>query len=332
MIGARPLTSSAEDQDLYVRRPFDTRVDRALGEGLNVVLRARRGAGSTSLLHRLEGQLDDVVVVDAAAAESSEQVLHALAARAHVPRSIVSNFAEMWQRVDPLAPPTALRELVSTLHEQNRSLVVLLDGPIDPAVAHDLFGRHRDAVFGLPATWLVLAHEDRAGEYLTPPADVFFEHVDHIEDLKHPEAKELLVRRGLLDPLGPALAQFILDAYDGTPRGLLTLARAQRSRDPVDAEAAIRAYAAATEKLPRSVAMLLAELQGRGPVSATDPELQSRLGVTDRQLRRNFGVLEENGLVAQVPTGRPGPGRPPSTYLLTALGSAAGTNPTATEL
>jgi predicted ArsR family transcriptional regulator len=54
--------------------------------------------------------------------------------------------------------------------------------------------------------------------------------------------------------------------------------------------------------------------------------------VTDRQLRRNLALLEEQGLVTQVPTGRPGPGRPPATYLLTELGSAAGLNPTATEL
>ena len=332
MLSARPLTSSAEDQRLYVRRPVDARVERALAEGLNVVLRTSRGAGATSLLNRLAGSLDDVVELDAAAAETPEQVLQALAARARLPRRVVANIAELWQRSDPLAPPAALRELKAALDEAGRRLVVLIDGPLDPAVAHELFGRHRDAVFALPATWLVVAYDDRAGEYLTPPADVFFEHVDRVDDLDGPTAAEILKRRGLLDELSPEVARFVLAAHDGTPRNLLTLARAKRSLDPAHAEAGLRAYAAATAKLPRGAAMLLAELQGRGAVAATDPELQSRLGVTDRQLRRNFALLEEGGLVTQVPAGRAGPGRPPTTYLLTELGSAAGMNPSATEL
>lgn len=323
MISARPLTSTPADQTLYVRRAVDERIDRALAEGVNVLLRVRRGAGATSMLFRLEGEHPDAVVVDASMAESSEQVLQALAARSGLPRRIMANLAEAWQRIDPLAPPTALRELRSALEEQKRHLLVCVDGPLDPSISHDLFGRHRDAVFSLPATWLVAAHDDRLGEYLTPPADVFFEHVDHIEDLDRERAQAILSRRGILDELTPRLAELVLDAHDGTPRNLLALARAQRMRDPATAEAAVRAYTRTTEHLPRSAAMLLAELQGRGAVSATDPELLSRLGVTDRQLRRNFALLEQQGLVNQVPAGRQGPGRPPAMYMLTDVGSAA---------
>ena len=145
MLSARPLTGTPADQETYVRRPADERVDGALGNGMNVLLRARRGAGATSMLNRVEYELPDAVLVDGGHATSSEQVLQAVAARAHLPRRFAANIAEMVQRLDPLAPPGALRELRSALTEQKRRIFILLDGPLDPGIAHALFGQHRDA-------------------------------------------------------------------------------------------------------------------------------------------------------------------------------------------
>ena len=81
-----------------------------------------------------------------------------------------------------------------------------------------------------------------------------------------------------------------------------------------------RAHAAATAELSRGAHMLLAEMQGRGPVAATDETLRNRLGLTARQMRRNLQELSENGLVEVVPGGRGTPGRPPTTFQLTEIG------------
>ena len=324
-LSARPLTSSDDDQALYVTRPVDDRVEVALATGANVLVAARRGSGATSMLNRLENRIDGhtVVSINAAEASSAEELIGAVAARSGLPREILGQIAVAFSRLDPLAPPTAVEELKSWLREHDRRLVVLIDGPIDAEVSHDLFGRFRDDVFGIPAAWLVVAHEDHAADYLEPPADVFFEHVDRIDGMDSARAKQLLRLRGVESELPADALAAIIDAHDGTPRGILALARGFASRSPEESRAFLLAHAEASAALDRGPAMLLAELQGHGPASATDAELISRLGVTTRQLRRYFDALQEAGLVEVVPSARQGPGRPPTTYMLTALGRIA---------
>ena len=324
-LGARPLTSSEDDQALYVTRPVDDRVEAVLVAGGNVLVGARRGSGATSMLNRLENRIagPTVVSINAAEASSAEEVIGAVAARSGLPRQILGQIAASFSRFDPLAPPAALDELRSWLREHERRLVVLIDGPIDAEISHDLFGRFRDEVFGIPAAWLVVAHDEGAADYLEPPADVFFEHVDRIDDMDSARTKKLLLARGVGNELSADALAAIIDTHDGTPRGVVTLARSFASRSPEESEAFLRAHAEASASLDRGPAMLLAELQGHGPASATDAKLVGRLGVTTRQLRRYFDALQEAGLVEVVPSARQGPGRPPTTYMLTALGSIA---------
>ena len=324
-LGARPLTASEEDQALYVRRSIDQRVQTALDAGHNILLGARRGSGATSMLNRLEVLVKErsPVSINAAEATSAEEVISAIAARSGLPRHILGQLAASFSRLDPLAPPAAVGELREWLRQHDQRLVVLVDGPIDPEISHELFGRFRDDLFSVPAVWLVIAHEDRAADHLEPPADVFFEHVDHIDDLDRESAREMLTVRGVADKLSAEALATIIENHDGTPRGVLTLARSFASRSPEDSVTFLRAHAEASAALDRGPAMLLAELQGRGPAAATDAELLSRLGVTSRQLRRYFDALREAGLVHVVASARQGPGRPPTTYMLTDLGRVA---------
>src|SRR4051794_36535983 len=81
-LSARPLTLSPADQELYVRRPVDDRVDRALDVGLNVLVGARRGAGAPSLLTRLEGERPEPLLINAAEATEPWHVIQTIAARA----------------------------------------------------------------------------------------------------------------------------------------------------------------------------------------------------------------------------------------------------------
>jgi len=311
---ASPLTAADADQALYLRRLVDDRIDAALESQFNVLLGARRGAGATSLLYRVEGEQPDAVLVNAAEAASPWEVLQAIVVRAGVPRQLLGELMAPFERVDPLAAPRLMRDLRQALQKEGRHLTVLLDGPIEPGIAGELFGRLRDSTFSLPMTWIVLAYQDRTAEYVTPPADVFFETLDHIDDLDHDGALALLRRRGAGGLSGSDL---IASKHDGTPRHVLALARSQQRQPTLDA---MRDHAQATAGLTRGAAMLLAELQGRGPVTATDQEMMHRLGITDRQLRRNLSELEKALLVEVVPGARSGPGRPATTYALTPLG------------
>jgi hypothetical protein len=111
------------------------------------------------------------------------------------------------------------------LREQNRHPTILLDSPLDPKVAFELFGRWRDEVFAIPATWVVVAHQDRLAQYLTPPADVFFDVVVRLEPLSREQALEILSRRDTHTMLPADVRESIVESFDGTPRHLLRLAR-----------------------------------------------------------------------------------------------------------
>lgn len=309
----RPAPLTASDSTLYVERSVDAEIVRALGNGDNVLLGAARGSGTTSLLYRLEDALSDAVYLNAERAESAEDLLASLAVRLTL-EPIYS--AELRRGRDPLAPVAGLDALRSRLGDASRRPTVLVDGPIDPGIAFELFGRSRDALFALPMTWLVAANLDRLAEYVTPPADVFFDRVVRLPDFSGIDALDALSRRNALTALSEPERARLADSFDGTPRHLLRLARAFSTAPQHDA----RAHADAAAALSRGARALMLEMQGRGPVAATDDELRSRLGVTDRQMRRYLSELEAVELAELVPGGRPGPGRPPSVYALTALG------------
>jgi DNA-binding transcriptional ArsR family regulator len=279
----------------------------------------------TSLLNRLEGAAPDAILVNAAEAISPDELAESIFARARISPGALGLIKPPYGDLsDPFEPPRALTDLRRFLREEDRHAVILIDGPVAPTVAHGLFGRLRDETFGVPASWVVGAHDGRSGEYLTPPADVFFDEVERIEDLDEAAAEELLSRRGIPRELHDRVRRAVVRAHDGTPRSVLALARGQLRRDPSEAETAIDAFMHATSSLPRGASALLAELQGRGPVTATDHDLQARLGVTDRQLRRDLAALAEGGLVEPLPAGRSTLGRPATTFILTELGRVGG--------
>lgn len=315
---SRPLTSS--EHEVYVRRRADDLVQAAIEAQENVLLGVPRGAGATSLLYRLEDEIEDAVYVNGEHASEAAEVLASVTARLDVPRSLLPDFRVLTSRIDPLAPPAVIQQLRAALVAAHRHPVILVDGPVDPTIAYQIFGRWRDEVFALPATWVVVAHHARLAEYLTPPADVFFDAVVPLEPLSQEEAFEILSRRGALEALTPAMRRAVIEAFDGTPRHLIRLARQQLALNDQDGSAHVQAHVLATAALSRGAHMLLAEMQGRGPVAATDPELRKRLGVTDRQMRRNLHELEEVGLVEVIPGARGTPGRPPATFQLTDIG------------
>jgi DNA-binding transcriptional ArsR family regulator len=320
MTGTGPGPLTASDAALYVPRRVDQVVRRAINTRENVLLGVLRGAGATSLLYRLENGLPDAIYVGAEQALTANEVLASVASRLRVARSLVPDLSALTTHADPLAAPPVLEQVRHALAKADRHPVVLVDGPIAPEVAFELFGRWRDELFALPATWVVVAHEDRLAQYLTPPADVFFDVVIKLDPLCCDEALQLLERRDALAGLSDEVRSGVLEAFDGTPRHLLRLVRRQLGPEPRKALEQMQAHAEAAAALGRGAHMLLAEMQGRGPVAATDPDLRNRLGLSDRQMRRNLLELRDAGLVEIVRGGSGAPGRPPSTFRLTELG------------
>lgn len=316
---ARPLTAS--DGEAYVRRSTDHIVEAALERHENVLLSVARGAGATSLLYRLESVLADVVYLNAEFAESGSEVLDSLASRlGAIPAQ--SGPGPGHSGSDPLGPPPSFGRVSDVLRTGERSPIALVDGPVAPRVAFDLFGRWRNELLTLPLAWLVVAHVDALAEYLTPPADVFFDLVAELEPLSKNEALEVLARRDALGTLSAEARRAVVDTFDGTPRHLIQLARPQMGRDARGWVERIEAHNQLASNLSRGARSLLAEMQGRGIVAATDNDLQRRLGVTARQLRRNLEELRKSGLAEIVPGGGGKPGRPPTNYRLTRLGTA----------
>lgn len=314
---SRPLTAS--DAALYVPREADSAIRAALQQRENVLVGALRGAGATSLLHRLEADLPDALLMNAERAASAADIIASLVSQLRL-RQILPDLQDLLRRPDPLAAPPIMRRIGDTLREEERHPVVLLDGPVDPKISFDLFGRWRDELYVLPLSWVVIAHQERLAEYVTPPADIFFDAIVLVDSLDESKAVELLQRRHVVS-LPDEVEQSISRHFDGTPRHLIRLTRQALASDP--AEVALRAeqLAHATSSLSRGAQRLLVDMQGRGPVTATDLELQRRLGVTDRQMRRNLTELTTAGLAEQLPSSSSAPGRPPTTFQLTPLGS-----------
>jgi hypothetical protein len=315
-LSSRPLTTS--DDALYVSRDADVAVRSALEQGDNVLLGAVRGAGATSLLHRLEAEVSDALLMNAERAASASDVIASLVSQLRLQR-FLPGLQELLHRPDPLAAPPIMRRLDETLRSQGRHPVVLLDGPIDPKVSFDLFGRWRDELYSLPLNWVVLAHYERLAEYVTPPADVFFDAIVLLDGFDAAGALEVLKRRHVL-PLPDDVADSIVRHFDGTPRHLIRLARRVTSSDAGEVAHRAEQLAETAGSLSRGARQLLADMQGRGPITATDPGLLRRLGVSDRQMRRYLAELEAAGLAEQLHSSSSNQGRPPATYRLTPLG------------
>jgi hypothetical protein len=316
VLASRPLTTS--DAPLYVPRDADVAVRNALRARENVLLGAVRGAGATSLLYRLEAELPDALLINAERAASASDVVASVIAQLKV-RPILPELQELLRRPDPLAAPPIMRRLRESLDEAERTPIVLLDGPIDPKISFELFGRWRDELFALPINWIVLAHQERLAEYVTPPADVFFDAIISLDLFDAPRALEVLERRDV-GQLPDSVAEALVRHFDGTPRHLIRLARGALASDPSEAARHAEEHAAAAQSLSRGAQRLLADMQGRGPVTATDAALLQRLGITDRQMRRNLAELEAAGLAELLHSSSSSQGRPPATYRLTPLG------------
>jgi DNA-binding transcriptional ArsR family regulator len=207
---------------------------------------------------------------------------------------------------DPLGPARQLRRLSGV----REGAQVLIDDPTREQ-ALGLFGQFRDELWQIPPTFVVAVRPDVADSLSSPPADVFFDDLARLEPFTGRPAEEL-IRRRLGHTTSPIAIP--LDA-SLEPRALVALAYGEKR--PVDLMPARQdlLLAGAEAAAGRAGAMLLAEMWDRGGVSASDRDLQRRLGVTRNRLTELLRALEDGGILHSHPERREGKtGRPRMIY------------------
>lgn len=335
MLSGRPLLDTRPDAALFVNRTEElAALQSALALGLNALAVGGRGSGKTSLLraflHRARrgelrsdavGPLRSVYVRGEGAGDAADLL-------GRVERSLLGGAlgedGAGRGRSEPGATARGGRDVGSVLADlagsgsaSHEGLLVVLDD-VPAGAGHDLFGVLRDELWAVGLLWVVACPDTERAELLRPPADAFFERVVDLQPLTEAAARDLLRRRmGGETPPEEVLAELVR-AAGGNPRRLLDLARevaAGRLAGGAELAAATTARARALGALGRPEAMVVAEIEALGPVSASDPRLLDRLGWTRPRAAQVLAELERAGLVASE-TVRSGAGRPRRVFRL----------------
>ena len=319
-LSARPLLATRADMALFAGRGWELKeLERALAQRFSVLVVGERGAGRTSLLRALMFHWSP-----STATATDPWLVYVRAAGLTDPEQVLDKVLEVYDRIEEvdvdstpgvrsLGSASALVALAQ--RQQAHPMVVLLDD-VDPLVGNALFGVLRDELWETRTTWVVTATPEGATTILTPPADAFFEVILRVQPLSSPEAIDLLKRRvPKADP--SRLAAIARDG--GQPREVIERARQVDWDSPVADEvlnAIRRGRDFALSLLGRPAAMLAAEMQDLGPVSASDEVLQQRMGWTRPRALQVLTELEAAGLATSASPPRVGPGRPKKIYRL----------------
>ena len=326
MFSNRPLYATAADARLYVDTAAARRFRDAVSRGQNTLLIGDAGAGKTTVLHMTELRLrqrgipycfvglaqarnvGDAAVALARAAADSDWI-------AHLDEGLVR---EALADRDPFAPNSLLR----LLDRAPTSATFILDD-VGAEIGHALFGRLRDELWQLKLTWGVAADAAQASGLLVPPADAFFDRRITLAPLGAEDRVRLLEERSASgsEPLSSRQIKQLADRGPGNPRQLVSYARhiAQEGLRPGDVlQGADRRRQRAEAVGGRAAAMLVAEMEGLGPVSASDERLLERLGWTRPRAAGLLTALEEQGVVVSYQEHRERPGRPRKLYELRA--------------
>jgi Cdc6-like AAA superfamily ATPase len=327
-LSGRPILPTRVDQSLYVARDADMRVQQALGQGLNVLVLGDAGSGKTSLVRHVEYALRDagttVSYVDGRQAGTAAELLDRVRSGLAIERPNDGSVAEMVSVAtgQGLPAPSAQRSLahLARMLPPDQRAVVLVDSP-DQVVAHKLFGQLRDVVWQVPASWVVAADSAVEPELRRPPADAFFDLVERLGTFRFNESIDVLERRGL----SRDQARDVVTGTDGapsggvTPRVLLERARllALEQSSPAELRTSEAAFQDLLGQVSRAAAMLAAEIRGTGAVSASDEQLQRRMGWTRNRLTQVLRELEGAGLARASQSSDGRTGRPRRFYEIT---------------
>ena len=322
MLSGRPLLPTKADRQYLVNRPEADLVVQHVQAGMNTLLLAGRGMGKTTFLRHVGARLQDeagftTVYIDGRRLDDAAMILRTVrdeltgprtgleAALGESARTSAMLFTPMPAELRNEEALRLVRELAS--NAEGRKACVLLDDP-DPASAHRLFGRLRDELWQTELRWIVAGDNSRRQQYLTPPADAFFERVVELPPLTESQQQELIQKR--LEQ-GDDRGMMAVRGESGNPRALLAALREATSADDAQAMLARRAQrqTRADDELGRLAGMMLAEIEDGALASASDPDWLKRFGVSRQRSQQVLAALERSGLVRGErlpgPTGRP---------------------------
>ena len=296
-LSGRPLVDSDRDAALFVGRDDALgHLGRALDLGRNAVVQGTPGAGRTTLLRQLTRRLRLAGRPSLWIAGSETTGVDDVLAR-----------VARWAGV-PAGPPEAILDALAGLPATTARAVVVVDD-LPPATGNLLFGAWRDRLWESRVQWVVSVRSAALAELLRGPASAFFATTVALSPLPDADAADLLARRGVR--LSPDALAHVVAAGRGNPRELVTAAgdvvAGRVDGDGLDAFTAWRT--ARVAELSPAAAMLVRELPTHGWASASDPELQERLGWTRARLTQVFGQLDRAGLVTSAEQ-KQGQGRP----------------------
>ncbi len=310
----RPLRAISIDRPLWADREDELAVlERAVNFGFNALVLAEPGAGKTSLANMLAARLED----------GGRSVAQIPARRADGPADVIGAAAEALQEPDDGIQPSgdgtsfrdALDRLVAATSDSPRPPVIIVDD-IGGRLGHELFGRARDEIWTVSAIWIALGRLDEEALLLTPPADAFFEFVQHLRPLPQAGIAAALRARDDDELLSEETIEAIASQSHGNPSRALRIARAALSDSGADAAVLAAGIDQIRAKLGSSAERLADELARFGPASPSDPELLSRLGWTAPRSYQVFRELEDAGFVTASFERSGGPGRPRKIYRL----------------
>lgn len=308
MFFSRPLLATAADERLFAVTDAWRHLAQAVEHGNSVLVLGERGSGKTSLLHMLEGRLhgrrDPVVYVSLEGVSDVGRAVVQLWGAAH-DHAVVEELPDnLFREALDGENPFAVTALVRAMDEWPPGTRMLVDN-VGASVGNALFGRLRDELWQLGLTWVVATDLDQAAGLLRPPANAFFDARVELKDLSSSERRDLLSSRAksAKPPLSRSDVNLLVREGPGNPRQLVTTAR-NLSEQPGSRHGSQKLIAAAHRRLERAeavagrpAAMLVTEMEGRGPVSASDLELLERLGWTRPRAAALLSELERGGVV-----------------------------------
>jgi hypothetical protein len=317
-LSGRPLLANPADAQYLVPRPEADAIVRYAAAHLNSLLLAQRGMGKTTVLRHVATRMPSEssrapVYLDGRRLPGAVTVLRAVRDAVQGARDpMTQGFEDTARLMQPM--PVELRSdealrLVRDLRDTAKAqgACILLDDP-DPETAHQLFGRLRDELWETGIVWVVAADIARRQEYLTPPADAFFERVLELQPLTEAQQHDLIRRR-----LAPAddIGLTRVTTESGSPRALLSALREAVTTDGVEATLARRAerQLLAEKRIGPLGSMMLAEIEDGATASASDADWRDRFGVSRQRAQQVLAQLEREGLVRAErlpgPSGRP---------------------------
>lgn len=340
-----PLLATTRDRGLFVDRAVELaelagNVERAW----NTLVVGPRRIGKTSLLLRFAADLEDradefAVVQPRGRPAEIEEFLMSLSSglmdRIHErgEESAVERTASVAvQKLRAAGLPTFIGgeldlagylRMIATLVEDLRAIgtqtVVVVDELADPELSRALFGRLRDELWSIGATWVVAGDDGASSALLQPPADVFFARRIDLAPFSPEAALALLRARTAEDGdacLDDEVLGQIVELAGGRPTRMLSLLGSVSAGDDLgDVERATARYREALAGVSAPARRLAEAVTQRAePGRTTDAELQRSLGWSAGRLRQLFHELVAAGAFAVVGESSSGPGRPSKAY------------------